>query len=568
MYYRFAGDAQLAAIGILAFAAIAQLAPAFFGGLIWRRATARGAIAGMTIGILTWAYTLLLPTFADADFLAAGPVGDRHAAAAASVRARPAAAGARRGLEPRAQHPRLCRLLDPPRAERDRADAGRRVRAAAACADHAELPAVALVGDGRGTDLDGRALSRRGAHPHVVRELRRDQAHQPAAGRGGRFPAAALCRASARLRDRRRLVAARAVAAAAQAHGLDQGGAQAARRRQRRDPLQPRNPADRARSCAPGHRGLRQGHAAGLLEPPVRRNPRPAAGADAHRRHARGDRAPQRRTGRARPRPGRYAGARAARRLRLRQRAVSQALPRTRPGGRGAHQPHAGRRHRHHRDRHHAERRRRRGAGARQRDAGSARARAHHRTDAAQCRARPRQGRRRGGQRLEDALPRRRQPRHPAAAQRRAALRHLAAGAAGAGRGQDRGRPPDRQRRCLARRGRGDFRRAARHFAARHRRDAAGARQLPHRRNAAPARGRVRAAGAREGPRTHLRALLAHDPLGPPAAAAAAAEPRLQRDQIHARRAACWSAAGCAAASLRIDVYDTGHRHPGIEDER
>ena len=47
-------------------------------------------------------------------------------------------------------------------------------------ADDAELPAVALVGDGRGTDRDGRALSRRGAHPLVVRELRGDAAHQPA----------------------------------------------------------------------------------------------------------------------------------------------------------------------------------------------------------------------------------------------------------------------------------------------------------------------------------------------------------------------------------------------------
>jgi signal transduction histidine kinase len=75
VYYRFAGDSQLAAIGILAFAAIAQLAPAFFGGLIWRHATARGAIAGMTIGIVMWAYTLLLPTFADGSLLAAGPWG-------------------------------------------------------------------------------------------------------------------------------------------------------------------------------------------------------------------------------------------------------------------------------------------------------------------------------------------------------------------------------------------------------------------------------------------------------------------------------------------------------------
>jgi Na+/proline symporter/signal transduction histidine kinase len=65
MYYRTAGEAQLFSIGILAFAAISQLAPAFFGGLFWRRATAGGAIAGMSAGILVWAYTLLLPTFAD-----------------------------------------------------------------------------------------------------------------------------------------------------------------------------------------------------------------------------------------------------------------------------------------------------------------------------------------------------------------------------------------------------------------------------------------------------------------------------------------------------------------------
>jgi Na+/proline symporter/signal transduction histidine kinase len=80
MYYRTAGDAQLAAIGILAFAAIAQLAPAFFGGLIWRGATSAGAIAGMVIGILVWAYTLLLPSFADVGIisealLTAGPWG-------------------------------------------------------------------------------------------------------------------------------------------------------------------------------------------------------------------------------------------------------------------------------------------------------------------------------------------------------------------------------------------------------------------------------------------------------------------------------------------------------------
>jgi Na+/proline symporter/CheY-like chemotaxis protein len=80
LYYRFAGEAQLAAIGLLSFAAIAQLAPAFFGGLIWRNGTARGALAGMIAGILVWAYTLLLPSFADADLVAKdilelGPLG-------------------------------------------------------------------------------------------------------------------------------------------------------------------------------------------------------------------------------------------------------------------------------------------------------------------------------------------------------------------------------------------------------------------------------------------------------------------------------------------------------------
>src|SRR5215210_792519 len=78
LYYRLAGEAQLASIGLLSFAAVAQLAPAFFGGLIWRRATARGAIAGITIGMLVWAYTLLLPSFVDQfsfgqQVLAGGP---------------------------------------------------------------------------------------------------------------------------------------------------------------------------------------------------------------------------------------------------------------------------------------------------------------------------------------------------------------------------------------------------------------------------------------------------------------------------------------------------------------
>jgi Na+/proline symporter/signal transduction histidine kinase/CheY-like chemotaxis protein len=78
LYYRSTGDAQLASIGLLSFAAVAQLAPAFFCGLFWRRATARGALVGMTAGILVWGYTLLLPSLADsgsfsANWIAEGP---------------------------------------------------------------------------------------------------------------------------------------------------------------------------------------------------------------------------------------------------------------------------------------------------------------------------------------------------------------------------------------------------------------------------------------------------------------------------------------------------------------
>ncbi|PCJ85389.1 MAG: hybrid sensor histidine kinase/response regulator [Hyphomicrobiales bacterium] len=63
LYYVVAGDsAALASIGLLSFAAIAQLAPAFLGGIFWRRATAPGAVAGMVAGIGVWVYTLLLPS--------------------------------------------------------------------------------------------------------------------------------------------------------------------------------------------------------------------------------------------------------------------------------------------------------------------------------------------------------------------------------------------------------------------------------------------------------------------------------------------------------------------------
>jgi signal transduction histidine kinase/CheY-like chemotaxis protein len=62
LYFRYSSSAALASIGLLSFAAIIQIAPAFFGGLIWRRATARGAMAGLILGMAVWAYTIFLPS--------------------------------------------------------------------------------------------------------------------------------------------------------------------------------------------------------------------------------------------------------------------------------------------------------------------------------------------------------------------------------------------------------------------------------------------------------------------------------------------------------------------------
>jgi len=80
-FYRLIGNsAELASIGLLSFAAAAQFAPALLGGMVWRRATAGGALAGLTAGALLWVYTLLVPSLAragwiPADLLANGPFG-------------------------------------------------------------------------------------------------------------------------------------------------------------------------------------------------------------------------------------------------------------------------------------------------------------------------------------------------------------------------------------------------------------------------------------------------------------------------------------------------------------
>lgn len=69
----------LAAIGLIAFAGVAQFSPALVGGLFWRNATATGAIVGLGAGFALWAYTLFLPSLfnggAMAGFVEHGPFG-------------------------------------------------------------------------------------------------------------------------------------------------------------------------------------------------------------------------------------------------------------------------------------------------------------------------------------------------------------------------------------------------------------------------------------------------------------------------------------------------------------
>lgn len=70
MFHEAIGQSHaLASIGLLSFSAIAQFAPAFFGGLVWRRGTALGAIAGIVAGFAMWGYTLLVPWFVHAGLL-------------------------------------------------------------------------------------------------------------------------------------------------------------------------------------------------------------------------------------------------------------------------------------------------------------------------------------------------------------------------------------------------------------------------------------------------------------------------------------------------------------------
>ena len=51
LYFLVSAPRALAAIGLISFAGMAQVAPSLFGGLFWRGATRTGALAGLTLRI-------------------------------------------------------------------------------------------------------------------------------------------------------------------------------------------------------------------------------------------------------------------------------------------------------------------------------------------------------------------------------------------------------------------------------------------------------------------------------------------------------------------------------------
>ncbi len=77
VYYRLAVDAEnLAATGLLAFAAVAQFAPALIAALYWRGASRVGVAIGLLAGFTVWGYTMLVPAMIPtATWLQTGPFG-------------------------------------------------------------------------------------------------------------------------------------------------------------------------------------------------------------------------------------------------------------------------------------------------------------------------------------------------------------------------------------------------------------------------------------------------------------------------------------------------------------
>ena len=75
-YRSFTLNRSLVSIGLISFVIIAQLAPGFFGGLIWRRGSAKGAIFGIIVGLVISVYTLVIPFTIDSQLLSTSIINE------------------------------------------------------------------------------------------------------------------------------------------------------------------------------------------------------------------------------------------------------------------------------------------------------------------------------------------------------------------------------------------------------------------------------------------------------------------------------------------------------------
>jgi len=74
-YYRStSGSTSLAAIGLLAFAAVAQFVPGILAALYWSGASRSGVFWGMLVGFIAWTILLFLPNLVAGGVLTASPI--------------------------------------------------------------------------------------------------------------------------------------------------------------------------------------------------------------------------------------------------------------------------------------------------------------------------------------------------------------------------------------------------------------------------------------------------------------------------------------------------------------
>ncbi len=64
----------LVSIGMVSFAAVAQFAPAVLGGIYWKQASQKGAMAGISIGFAVWFFTAVVPSLASAGIISMNTV--------------------------------------------------------------------------------------------------------------------------------------------------------------------------------------------------------------------------------------------------------------------------------------------------------------------------------------------------------------------------------------------------------------------------------------------------------------------------------------------------------------